>query len=279
MMLIMPHNPKRYVVVIPVYNQLQYTVQCVESLLAQQVRPEDILIIDNASSDDTPLWLEKHPELPHYRNRVNLGCGCAWTQGVVFSLDAEWIVLLNNDVLAGTDAIGSLLDAAEREKLGVVSPALLEGKNDYDFDFFAMDYSKKMSGMVRRNRFHGVCFAVHRSVLEKVGFPDTDRRLGGYEDAEFLLRCSRANIPVGIVGDSVFHHFGSITQKAIVKKTGQKTLGDRKYFRARVSSKWWTRKRDKLLLWFEFRKWIQQERLRSGYSLHMLRKDGEWERH
>ena len=275
----MPNNYNRYVVVIPVFNQLQYTVQCVESLLAQHVKPEDILIIDNASSDETPHWLEEHPELKQHRNRTNLGCGCAWTQGVVLSQDAEWIVLLNNDVLSGPDAIGALLDAAEREKLGVVSPALLEGECDYDFNAFAVNYKRKMSGMIRKNRLHGVCFAVHRSVLEKIGFPDTDRRLGGYEDSEFQFRCRRANIPVGIVGDSVFHHFGSITQKAIAQKTGQKSLGDRKYFRIRVGSRWWTRKRDKFLLWFEFRKWIAEERSLSGLTLHMLRSNGSWEMH
>ena len=273
----MPHYHDRYVVVIPVFNQLKYTASCVESLLSQHVKPENILVIDNASSDDTGLWLEEHPEIKTHRNRTNLGCGCAWTQGVVLSPDAEWIVLLNNDVLAGSDSINLLLDAAEREKLGVVSPALLEGPNDYDFDNFAVQYQNNMSGMIRRGLFHGVCFAVHRSVIEQIGFPDTDRRLGGYEDAEFLFRCRRANIPVGIVGDSVFHHFGSITQKAIAQKTGQKSLGDRTYFRARIGSSWWSRKSDKVMMWFSFRQWIAQERVKTGFSLHMIRKDGAWE--
>ncbi|NHQ59887.1 glycosyltransferase family 2 protein [Chlorobium sp. BLA1] len=273
----MANIPNRFVVVIPVFNQLHYTSQCVESLLRQCVETDEILIIDNASSDETPLWLAQHSELKHLRNKVNLGCGCAWAQGVVLSPDAEWIVLLNNDVLSGPAAINNLLDAAERSKLGVVSPALLEGPNDYDFENFARQYQKSMSGMIRRNRFHGVCFALHRSVIEKIGFPDTDRRLGGYEDAEFLVRCRRAGIPVGIVGDSVFHHFGSITQKAIKQKTGQKSLGDLKYFRSRVGSKWWSRKRDKFLSKFIFRKWINDERAGTGYSLHMIRRDGVWE--
>ena len=273
----MGNNSNRCVVVIPVFNQLHYTSQCVESLLEERVRPEEILIIDNASSDETPQWLEQHPELKHLRNKVNLGCGCAWAQGVVLSPDAEWIVLLNNDVLSGPDAIGALLDAAERKKLGVVSPALLEGPNDYDFRNFAVKYQKSMTGMIRRGRFHGVCFAVHRSVIEKIGFPDTDRRLGGYEDAEFLFRCRRAGIPVGVVGDSVFHHFGSITQKAIKQKTGQKSLGDLRYFRNRVGSGWLSRKRDKVLSKIAFRRWIEKETAISGYSLHMTRKDGAWE--
>ena len=273
----MPHNSRRHLVVIPVFNQLHYTTLCVESLLKQNVKPEEILIIDNASCDDTPLWLAKHHELKSLRNTVNLGCGCAWVQGVVLSPEAEWVVLLNNDVLAGPDAIGALLDAAEREKLLVVSPALLEGTDDYGFEEFAVVYKQKMSGKIRHGQFHGVCFAVHRSVFEKVGFPDTDRRLGGYEDAEYLFRCRRANIPVGIVGDSVFHHFGSITQRAIAEKTGQKSLGDRKYFRIRVGSSWLARKSDKFLMWFKYRKWVDVEKQKSGFTLHMVRKEGEWE--
>jgi N-acetylglucosaminyl-diphospho-decaprenol L-rhamnosyltransferase len=266
----------RYTIVIPVFNQLQYTVQCVESLLRQHVLPGNILIIDNASSDETPRWLTQHAEFRQHRNSTNLGCGCAWTQGIVLSQDSEWIVLLNNDVLAGPDAIGALISSAEREKLGVASPALLEGPNDYDFNSFATNYRHKMSGMIRRGKFHGVCFAVHHDVWEKIGFPDTDRRLGGYEDAEYFFRCRRAGIPMGIVGDSVLHHFGSITQKAIKKKTGQKSLGDLEYLRSRVGSGWLARKRDKIKAKLESRKWIDEEHGRSGFTLHMLRQDGEW---
>ena len=270
---------RKYSIVIPVFNQLHYTAQCVESLIRQGVRSDDILIIDNASSDETPRWLAEHPELRQLRNKENLGCGCAWTQGVVLSPDAEWVVLLNNDVLAGDSAVDALLDAAERERFGVVSPALLEGANDYDFVNFSTDYRQKMSGMVRRGKFHGVCFAIQRKVLETVGFPDTDRRLGGYEDAEYLFRCRRAGVPVGIVGDSVFHHFGSITQKAIKQKSGQKTLGDLAYFRSRVGARWLWRKMDKIREQRELRQWIESERRQSGFTLHMLRKDGAWELH
>ena len=274
----MPDNPDRFSVVIPVFNQLRYTVQCVESLLAQQVRPDQILVIDNASGDETPQWLASHPELRQLRNATNLGCGCAWAQGVVLSPEAEWVVLLNNDVLAGPDAIRALLDAAEREKLGVASPALLEGPDDYGFNTFSEDYCRKMSGFVRHGLFHGVCFAVHRSVLEKVGFPDTDRRLGGYEDAEYQFRCRRAGIPVGVVGDSVFHHFGSITQKAIKQKTGQKSLGDLAYFRSRAGSSWMSRKRDKILSSFRYRNWIANEQAKTGFTMHMVREQGQWTR-
>jgi N-acetylglucosaminyl-diphospho-decaprenol L-rhamnosyltransferase len=273
---VIPDTFRSYSVVIPVFNQLKYTDQCVESLISRGVRPENILIIDNGSSDGTLRWLEAHPEFRQLRNRTNLGCGCAWTQGMVMSPDAEWVILLNNDVLAGPDAIGALLRAAEREKLGVASPALIEGPNDYDFNVFSGEYLGKMSGLVRRRKFHGVCFAVHRSVIEEIGFPDTDRRLGGYEDIEYLYRCRSAGIQTGCVGDSVFHHFGSITQKAIKQNTGQKSLGDRRCFRSKTGSKWLTRKLDKFHARSVIQKLVKDELRKSGYTMHMVRRDGEW---
>ena len=61
----------RYVVVIPVLNELRYTTQCIESLLAHGTPAEAILVIDNGSSDGTPAWLAAHPEIRSVRNAVN----------------------------------------------------------------------------------------------------------------------------------------------------------------------------------------------------------------
>ncbi|NOU13265.1 MAG: glycosyltransferase family 2 protein, partial [Methylococcaceae bacterium] len=200
----------------------------------------------------------------------------AWAQGALLNLNAEWIVLLNNDVLAGPHAIDALIDGAEREGLHVVSPALLEGENDYDFVNFSPEYLRLMADKVRKGWFHGVCFAVHRSVFESIGFPDTDRRLGGHEDMEFLVRCLRANIPVGTLGNAVFHHFGSITQKAIKQSTGVKSLGDRHYFYSRLGMNWLARKLFKLKRDRQMARWSAEETKYCGYSLHMLRQNGGW---
>ena len=269
----------RYQVVIPVLNQLRYTRLCVDSLLAEGVPAQSLLVIDNASTDDTPKWLAEHPEIGQLRNRVNLGCGGAWAQGALQSLEAEWVVLLNNDVLSGPNAIGAMLDAAEREGLRVVSPALLEGEDNYGFAQFAPGYVDKMRGTVRRGWFHGVCFAVHRSVFEQVGFPDTERQLGGHEDKEFLFRCLAAGIPVGTVGDAVLHHFGSITQKALKQETKVRHLGDRHLFYRKVGLGWWGRKRYK---WQEARRVSASrdtEHARTGMTLHMLRTGDHWQEH
>jgi len=187
----------RCTIVIPVLDQLAYTRQCVDSLIAGGCPPDSILVIDNGSSDETPQWLATRPEIRSLRNRVNLGCGGAWTQGALLARpDDEWVVLLNNDVVVPAGSIEQLLASADRNGLDVVSPALVEGELDYDLAEHARAFTAAMHGVLRRGWFHGVCFAVRRRVFETIGFPDTDRRLGGREDVEYLVRCLRNGVSV-----------------------------------------------------------------------------------
>ena len=195
-----------FTIVIPVLDQLAYTRQCVDSLIAGGCPPDSILVIDNGSSDETPQWLATRPEIRSLRNRVNLGCGGAWTQGSLLARpDDEWVILLNNDIVAPAHTVEQLLASADRHGLDVVSPALVEGALDYDLAAHAQAFTAAMKGVVRRGWFHGVCFAVRRRVFEAIGFPDTDRQLGGREDVEFLVRCLRHGVPVGTVGDALLH--------------------------------------------------------------------------
>ena len=265
----------RYTVVIPVLNQLKYTQGCVDSLIASGTPAASILVIDNGSSDDTPQWLASRTDIRSLRNRVNLGCGGAWTQGALLA-DSEWAVLLNNDVLVADHAMDRMLDAADRHGLDVVSSSLVEGTLDYDFAAHAHEFQQKMAGALRRGWFHGVCFAVRRKVFESIGFPDTDRQLGGREDVEFLLRCLRHSVPVGTVGDALLHHFGSITQKAIKLETGESDLGDRNHFYRKMGMNWFERKRFKRERRQLAQDWVKAERAERGYVMHMLRDQGQW---
>lgn len=265
----------RYRVVIPVLDQLAYTRQCIDTLLAGGTPAEALLIVDNGSRDETPAWLAARPEIPSVRNAVNLGCGGAWTQGALLDT-SDWVVLLNNDVLVCHGGMAALLDAAEHHGLDVVSPALAEGALDYDFETHAAAFRAAMRGSLRRGWFHGVCFAVRRRVFETIGFPDTDRQLGGREDVEYLVRCLRHKLPVGTVGDVLLHHFGSITQKAMKLDSGQHDLGDRAYFYRKLGMGWLERKRFKRDRRQLARRWVADERASRGYAMHMQRVDGQW---
>ena len=265
----------RYSVVIPVLNQLHYTKQCVASLRASGVPAEAILVIDNASTDDTAQWLSQTTDARSIHNAVNLGCGGAWAQGC-FLAGGDWIVLLNNDVIAGPNAIDAMLDAAERHGLDVVSPSLLEGPDDYGFAAFAPGYCMKLKDEVRRGWFHGVCFGIRRDVFSRIGYPDTDRLMWGHEDKEYLVRCLRSDVPVGTVGGAVFHHFGSITQQAMKREQNIKKLGDHRHAYRRMGLGWWGRRHFKARQRRQNIERSRHEQLLHDVTLHMLRENGHW---
>lgn len=265
----------KYRIVIPVLNQLHYTRQCIESLLAQGVPAETLLVIDNGSSDETPSYLASHPEIPSLRNPVNLGCGGAWTQGALLS-EAEWVVLLNNDIVVEHNAIAASIARAEQLGLAVVSPAMVEGELDYPQADFTADYLTKMAEVVREGWFHGVCFIVHRDVFLRVGFPDTDRQLAGAEDMEYLVRCTRAGIRVGTVGAALLHHFGSITQKALKQEQNVKELGHHRYVYSKLGFNWLQRKRFQHARRSRQRAWRDAELARYQQTLHMERSKSQW---
>ena len=265
----------KYSIVIPVLNQLHYTRQCVDSLLAVGAPVESLLVINNGSTDETAEYLSANPQIPAINNDVNLGCGGAWTQGALAN-KSEWVVLLNNDVVLGHNAIAASIQAAERLNLGVVSTSLVEGELDYDAKEFSTKFVGEMADVVRPGWFHGVCFAVHREVFHQIGFLDTDRLLFGREDAEFLARCKRSNIKVATVGAAVLHHFGSITQSAMKREQGVKEFGDHRYAYRRFGMNWWDRQMNKIERKRNTQSWRDSELAAHGMTLHMDRRAGAW---
>ena len=265
----------RYTIVIPVLNQLHYTRQCIDSMLACGIPAEAILVIDNGSSDETPAWLASRPDIRSVRNPVNLGCGGAWTQGALLS-DADWTLLLNNDVVFAHNAVDAMLDAADRLALDVVSPSMVEVDLDYDQPAFTSQFLAEMSGVQREGWFHGVAFAVRREVFQRIGFLDTDRELYGREDSEFLFRCRRAGLKVGTVGAAVLHHFGMVTQDAMKKEQGVRKFGDHRYFYAKVGLNWWGRQKHKFARKSRAAAWARDEQAAHGMTLHMQRRNGAW---
>jgi N-acetylglucosaminyl-diphospho-decaprenol L-rhamnosyltransferase len=264
-------------VVIPVFNQLSYTANCVESLNRDGIRDSQIVIVNNASTDGTAGFLAGRPEIRAICNSTNRGCGYAWNQGTKTAV-STWTVILNNDVLIAPNTMGELVRFAVEGVFDVVSPAMCENELDYDFLSHAREFVQAMSPACRRGIAFPVCFMVHRRVFDSIGFFDDDPKLGGYEDDEFFRRVRRAGFRMAITGRAFLHHFGSVTQKSIKVSLNQPnmSLGDRAYYRNRTGQTWPKRKWAQLKTAARARWWKTSEQLRYGRSLHEKRIGGEW---
>jgi GT2 family glycosyltransferase len=218
-------------IVIPLYNQVAYTQLCVQSLHSAGLGGAEVLLIDNGSSDATGAYLETCSDFRVIRNRENLGCAGAWNQGVR-ETDAEWVVILNNDVIVSPGWLEGLLASAASEGLDVVSPAIREGEYNYDIESYSREFVTRMRDVVRRGVADGICFMVRRRVFEVVGTFDENFRIGQFEDADFFRRVRNAGFRLGTTGRSFIHHFGSVTQDAIRKNRPERpyVAENRAYF-------------------------------------------------
>ena len=264
-----------YAITFACYNQVQYTRQCIDSLVRHGYDLGRVVAVDNGSADDTRDYLATLPLGGRIFNRQNLGCGVAWTQGVL-ALQAEWTVVMNNDVVVSAGWLEGLIAAAEARGLKVASPALIEGKLDYDFDSFAADASTRMGEVARIGGRHAVCLVAHRSVWDEVGFFQATPSLWGYEDTLFFNALDNAGIGTAIIGRSWLHHYGSITVSAMKQERGLSAragLGARDNHRllgkSLVQRKW-----DKFQRERRERGWRAQELAQYGMTLHGVRQAG-----
>jgi GT2 family glycosyltransferase len=266
-----------YAVVFACYNQVDYTRQFINSLVDAGVDLSRMVAVDNASTDDTHAYLQSLNLGGRIFNSKNFGCGVAWNQGAL-ALQAEWTIVANNDLVVAPGWLENLISAARQSNLKIVSTSLIEGPLDYDFLQFAEHAMSRMKNALRKGGRHGICFAVHSSVWMDIGYFRPTPKLWGYEDTLFFHEADQAGIPMGTVGSSWVHHFGSITVKAIRKergRSGKQGLGDRKSY-SLLNQSWLERKIGKIRRVRQSRIWRDQELAQFGMSMHGLRQDGKF---
>lgn len=259
------------------YNASQYTKWCIESLIKAGTPLDRVVVVDNGSTDDTREYLSKLDLGGRIFNRGNLGCGVAWNQGALHQ-QAEWTFVMNNDLLFHSGWAEALIDTAMRKGLKVISPALMEGPLDYDYNSFAKEAQSKMHDVLRTPAAHAVCLCIHRSVFQEVGYFRATPSLLGFEDAIFFNDLKKHQVPRGISGAAWLHHFGSITQSLMKQEKGLQSsdLLVKHNDRALMQQSWLERKISRHQRKRQERSWRDSELAQYGMTLHGERVNGEF---
>ena len=116
----------RIVVVIPNWNGKHLLARCLESLAAQVYRDMQIVVVDNHSTDGSCDYLATHfPDVQVISNAENRGFAVATNQGIRASA-SEYVVTLNNDVLADPEWLATLIRCVESDPhIGMVASKML----------------------------------------------------------------------------------------------------------------------------------------------------------
>lgn len=129
-------------VVIPHWNHRDVLDECLGSLRECQYDSLEIIVVDNASEDDSvPFVRENYPEVHLIQNRENRGFAGGCNVGIE-AARGKYIVILNNDTTHKPDWLSVLIDYMEdHPEVGIAQPKL---RNAKDRDYF--DYSGAAGG-------------------------------------------------------------------------------------------------------------------------------------
>ena len=194
---------ERVSVVIVSYNSTAWLDGCLDSLKEQTHAPFEIVIVDNASQDDTAGWIADHrDDVKLIRLGQNVSLAEAINTGMR-SASGDYYLLLNPDILLAPDAIAQMVQVAQKypkcaavaAKLRLLwSPHFLNGMGNLvgpiswgtDIGLGHLDLGQ----FDRLEELPSACFAatlVPAWTINEVGWIDEQFPLY-YEDSEWCYR-------------------------------------------------------------------------------------------
>ena len=210
-------------VVIPNYNQRNLLDRILRDLRSQLRLPEEVLVVDNGSSDDSVAVAKSHGV-----GVVQMGSNEGFSRAVnrgIHNAHGDFVAIINNDVELSVGWLGHLLEALESSGAWFAAGKLLRagssGVIDGTYDEISRAGCSWRCGEGRPDgpiwsRPGPVSFASFTAALfRKDLFRDVgllDERFGSYlEDVDFGLRCALAGRAGIYVPEAVAHHQGSAT--------------------------------------------------------------------
>ena len=188
--------------VVVTYNGAPWLKKCLDSL-SNSDHPVNIVVVDNASTDESAAIARSVEGVELIQQRENLGFGRANNVGIAYALDngAGHVFLLNQDAEVEQNAISELIRfMGDHGDAGVASPVHLNGSGTLlDSNFllhylapqapqFVYDaYSGDLAGSYRVSSANAAAWLVSRQCLENVGGFDPLFFMYG-EDDDFCVR-------------------------------------------------------------------------------------------
>ncbi len=196
------------------YNAAKFLKPFLDCCLAQSLKNFHLLVIDNASSDDTTALLSQFgdPRLQTVVNANNIGYAAACNQGVRLLMERgiQEILFINNDTEFGPELFASLLNHRRQHHADAVTPRITyfsePDRNWYAGGRFV--FWKGFQGEhIGEGQRHvpgddtprwtevapGCCILFNVSVFERIGLFD-ERYFVYFEDTDFFVRMKRTGL-------------------------------------------------------------------------------------
>ena len=198
-------------IIIPVFNQLEYTHACLASLqVVEDQTSFEIIIVDDCSTDRTAEVLPEVDGVTYLRNERNSGFVASCNRGAQ-KARGKYLLFLNNDTLVKPGWLIALLDTFKEERrAGIVGSKLLypdgrlqeaggiiwqdaSGWNYGKFD----DAARPEYNYLRDVDYcSAAALMVPKALFESVGSFDSRYAPGYYEDTDLAFKIRQAGYRV-----------------------------------------------------------------------------------
>ncbi len=203
---------KKIAVVIVTFNGEIWIKKNLISLFKSNY-PIDIIIVDNASTDETINIIQEFSAIELIQNKNNLGFGKANNIGIDLALKkgADAIFLLNQDTWIFENTISNLAEALfENPNLGIVSPLHFSAEEsilDENFNTYYNRFNKEEdSESLRIVPFvNAAAWLVSKECLSKTGYFDPIFNHYG-EDRNYCERVKYHGFNIGVVKKAAICH-------------------------------------------------------------------------
>lgn len=237
-------------IIIPVFNKIEYTFQCLRSLIQEiDLSEHEIIVVNNASSDETERVLSYFKDIVRViNNETNMGFVDACNAGARVAR-GEYLVFLNNDTVVLQGWLKNLLDTIEGDStVGAVGSLFLypdgliqEAGGIVWKDGGAFHYGWGKSPENRKYTFarevdycSGASLLVRKDIFDRLGGFDRRFAPAYYEDIDLCMGvralgykviyqpASRLihyeGVTAGRDAQTGFKHFQTVNREKLVEK-------------------------------------------------------------
>ena len=218
-------------IVIPVFNNIKYTVECLLSIVkhTNDLSEVELIVVDDKSSDETERLIRCVENLVVVRNDKNLGFLKTCNRGAKHA-QGKYLVFLNNDTQVTENWLRPLLETFEtHESVGLVGPKVLypDGTLQEAGAIINRDCTTEMIGIgdnpdaPRYNYLRevdycsGVCLVVRSDVFRELGGFDESLAPAYCEDVDLAIRLRERGLRTLYNPRSVIVHHLSMTSDTV----------------------------------------------------------------
>jgi GT2 family glycosyltransferase len=204
---------------IPCYNQAGHIRQVVEAALDQTHPPDEIVVVDDASTDESVEILRQIP-VRLICHEVNRGPAIARNTALQ-AASGDIIVYIDADAYADQRMIEALLQAyrlPSQVSIGGVGGRAVDVNTQSVYDRWRTLHAKQDYGLAPRENvpyLFGLCMSFRREALVKIGGFDPFFPINAGEDLDLGYRLLKAGYRLRYTPDAFVYHQHSDTEEKL----------------------------------------------------------------